>query len=505
MKLNLVLHTSTTALLLANDPNICQAFQSLKTQHHLWLPVCSLPSLQAHPPESAALAALLTEVKLLSSAGVTVDQLDTTALQDSLIGLAAADLPGTTALWCEQPLAVATPLPQGNQAFIMDWTQRQPLTFPFIDLPSQQLDLRPQLERGLFDILKHGNYIMGKEIEQFERQLADFIGVKHALACSNGTDTLLMALMAYGVKPGDAILTTPFTFFATAEVISLLGAVPVFVDIDPRTYNLDPQQLALTIEKTQQTHRLRGIIAVDLFGLPADYDPIMALAQQHGLFVIEDAAQGLAGLYHGRRAGALGHINTTSFFPAKPLGCYGDGGAIFTDDTACYEKLVSIRVHGQHNNDRYENVRIGLNARCDTFQAAILKPKLAVYTTEIAERQRVADTYSQQLQHSVVTPYIPPGLSSVWAQYSIQSPYRTQIQNALKQHNIPTAVYYPKPLHLQTAFADLGYKVGDFPVSEAISQQIFSLPMNPYLTLQQITAICDVIKQAVTAAATNPV
>lgn len=501
MTVNLILHFSTAQQLLADNIPLTTALHAFKAQGHpVWLPISSLPALQARYPQAQAkLTQLLSQVKLLSAAGLTTDQLDITALEDSLTVLTAADLPGITAIWHEDPLQVQTEIPHGNHAFITEFIAQQPPTYPFVDLPRQQLDLRPAIERGLFNVLQHGGYILGKEIELFEQQLANFIGVKYALSCANGTDALLMALMAYDVKPGDAILTTPFTFVATAEVIALLGAIPIFVDIDPRTYNLDPQALEKTITRYQQdpTYRLRGIIAVDLFGLPADYAAIMAIAKTHHLFVIEDAAQGLGGLYHGRRAGALADIGATSFFPAKPLGCYGDGGAIFTDDPACYEKLRSIRVHGQHNNDRYENVRIGLNARCDTFQAAILMPKLAVYAAEIEQRQRVADTYTAALKDSVITPYIPEGLRSVWAQYSIQSPHRNAIQATLKQHGIPTAVYYPKPLHLQTAFAHLGYQAGEFPVSEAVSQRIFSLPMNPYLTHEQLLTISHHIQETV--------
>lgn len=366
----------------------------------------------------------------------------------------------------------------------------------FIDLKAQFERLEKDIRARMDAVLEHGKYILGPEILELEEKLARFAGVKRAITCSSGTDALLMVLMAEGVGPGDAVFTTPFTFIATAEVISLLGATPVFVDIDPETYNIDPGKLGEAVErvKAEGALRPRAVIPVDIFGLPADYDPIMNIAGKSSLFALEDAAQGFGGVYKGRRAGALAHAGATSFFPAKPLGCYGDGGAIFTDDEEFAEKLVSIRVHGQGEH-KYENVRVGLNARFDTLQAAVLLPKLEVFGDELKARQKVAERYTEGLKDVVKTPFIPEGYKSAWAQYSVQSEKRTDIMAALKEEGIPSAVYYQKPLHLQKAFEGLGYKEGDFPVSEEVSRRIFSLPMSPYITDEQVDMVIEVIRK----------
>lgn len=368
----------------------------------------------------------------------------------------------------------------------------------FIDLKKQFEVLGKDIRAAIDGVLAHGQFIMGPEIGRLEEELAGFSGVKQAVACASGTDALLLPLMAWGVGPGDAVFTSPFTFIATAEVISLLGATPVFVDIDRRTYNLDPEQLRAAVERTTKEGRLRPkvIIPVDLFGLPADYEPIMALAKEKDLLVLEDAAQAFGALYHGRRTGGLGHAGATSFFPAKPLGCYGDGGAVLTDDEDLAGLMRSIRVHGQGGH-KYENVRIGLNARLDTLQAAILLAKLAAFPSELEQRQRVAARYNRGLDGPVQTPYVPKGLTSAWAQYSILTDRRDEVQAALKSAGIPTAVYYPLPLHLQGAFADLGYTPGDFPVSEDTARRIFSLPMHPYLEDETIDFIVDKVVEAV--------
>lgn len=375
----------------------------------------------------------------------------------------------------------------------------------FVDLKAQQETIRPQIDAAIKQVLDHGNYIMGPEVAALEKRLADFAGVKHCLGVASGTDALLMALMAYGVGPGDAIFTTPFTFVATGEVISLLGATPVFVDIDPVTFNIDPVLLEKTVANFQQRSRfndqplrLKGIIPVDLFGLPADYDAINAIARKHGMFVLEDAAQGFGGVYKGRRAGSLADVAATSFFPAKPLGCYGDGGAIFTDHDELADKLRSIRIHGK-GTDKYDNVRIGINGRLDTIQAAILLPKLNIFPGELESRQRVAELYTQLLQSvpGVKTPVIPDGYKSAWAQYSILVDNRDVLQQGMSAQKIPTAVYYPKPLHLQTAYADLGHSTGDFPVAENISGKILSLPMHSYLDDKTIKIIVNRLERVV--------
>jgi UDP-2-acetamido-2-deoxy-ribo-hexuluronate aminotransferase len=372
---------------------------------------------------------------------------------------------------------------------------------PFIDLQAQQKRIRPEVERRIQDVLNHGKYIMGPEVAELESRLADYVGVQHCIGVASGTDALLMALMAYGVGPGDAVFTTPFTFIATAEVISLLGATPVFVDIDPQTFNICPKALEQTIERifTEKRGELtpKGIIPVDLFGLPADYDAINALAAGHELFVLEDSAQGLGGVYKGKMACSLAHSAATSFFPAKPLGCYGDGGAIFTSDDDFAEKLRSIRVHGQ-GTDKYDNIRIGLNGRLDTLQAAILLPKLDIFPEEIEKRNAVADSYSRRLSQvpGLRLPVIPKGCRSAWAQYSLLTERREEFQESLKEAGVPTAVYYPKPLHLQTAYAGLGYGEGAFPESEKAAQNIVSLPMHPYLADSEIELVCSAVLRA---------
>lgn len=388
-------------------------------------------------------------------------------------------------------------------------------TTAFIDLSAQQRVIRPALQKNIHTVLRHGKYIMGPEVKELEERLAAFVCVKHCIGCASGTDALLMALMAMDVGPGDAIFTTPFTFIAAAEVISLLGATPVFVDIDPKTFNIDPDKLELAIKalKTDdpsiyplpsdfrpQTSDFspKGIITVDLFGLPCDYDRINAIAKEQGLFVIEDAAQGFGGEYKGKKAGSLASIGCTSFFPAKPLACYGDGGAVFTDDDATADILGSIRVHGKGTH-KYDNARIGLNARLDTLQAAVLNAKFDIFPQEIELRNQVASKYTKLLDpcSTLHAPCVPEGYKCAWAQYSLLSDKKDQIQSALKEKGIPTAAYYPKPLHLQTAFAYLRYKEGDMPASEDCSRQIFSLPMHPYLEDREIERICGIIRREI--------
>jgi UDP-2-acetamido-2-deoxy-ribo-hexuluronate aminotransferase len=367
----------------------------------------------------------------------------------------------------------------------------------FIDLKRQQETIRAEIDQAIAGVLDHGRYIMGPEIQELEAELAQYCGVDFAIGCASGTDALLLPLMAYNVGPGDAVFTPPFTFIATAEVISLLGAEPVFVDIDPKTYNMDPQRLDEAIVRIKNEDRLapKGVIPVDLFGLPADYDAIMRISEKHGLFVLEDAAQGFGGQYKGRRACSFGHVAATSFFPAKPLGCYGDGGAVMTDDDELASLMKSIRVHGQGGN-KYDNVRIGLNARLDTIQAAILKVKLSVFPKELEERQRVADRYTTRLKGKVETPFVPEGCLSSWAQYSVQTENRDDLLDILRQSGVPTAVYYPKPLHLQEAFSSLPYQKGDFPNTEKAAQHIFSLPMHPYLTDAEVDWVCEQVTSA---------
>jgi UDP-2-acetamido-2-deoxy-ribo-hexuluronate aminotransferase len=372
------------------------------------------------------------------------------------------------------------------------------LDISFVDLIQQFRRLEPTLRQRLNDVFTHGQYIMGPEVLELERDLADFVSVSHVIGCASGTDALLIPLMAHDVGPGDAIFTTPFTFVASAEVIALLGATPVFVDIDPRTFNIDPLSLTQAVDRIRDSGELRprGIIPVDLFGIPADYDAIEAIAEKYQLFVLEDAAQSFGAWYKGRRTGSLGDMAATSFFPAKPLGGYGDGGAIFTNDDGLVEKLHSIRVHGQ-SGDRYNNVRVGLNARLDTLQAAVVLAKMTIFEEELDTRQRVASQYRERLQDVVHVPHVPAEIVSSWAQYSILSNYRDAIHSGLASAGIPTAIYYPIPLHLQTVFGYLDHKAGDFPICEEVSCKIISLPMHPYLTEVQIERICDGVITAV--------
>lgn len=440
-------------------------------------------------------------------------------IEDALISIATRSL-GEAAIVVSNDKAFDT-LGQvkvlGAKQFLEAFPEEREHTtnLQFVDLSEQQRQILPDVEYRIATVLRHGKYILGPEVKELEKRLAAFAGVKHCISCSSGTDALLMALMAYGIGPGDAIFTTPFTFIATAEVIALLGAIPVFVDIDPRTFNIDPEKLEQAIQavRTNNTtlHPLpshpstqsplipRGVIPVDLFGLPADYDRIMAVAEKYGLFVLEDAAQSFGAEYKGRRAGSLGHVAATSFFPAKPFGCYGDGGAILTDDDGLAEKLVSIRVHGKRT-DKYDNIRIGINGRLDTLQAAILLSKLEIFPEEIRTRQEVAEGYGNALRAAplLLPPMVPVSMKSVWAQYSVlasSAPQRSYLQEGLRKAGIPTMVYYPKPLHMQTAFASLGHSPAHFPISVDCSERIFSLPMHPYLLKQNLQWIGDVISR----------
>ena len=383
----------------------------------------------------------------------------------------------------------------------------------FIDLAAQQKRIREKIDANIDAVMEHGRYIMGPEIDNLEKTLGEFCGVRHAISCASGTDALLLALMAHNVGPGDAILTSPFTFIATAEVISLLGATPVFVDIDPVTFNIDPQKIepALTALKAGDSSlhplpnvsglKAKGIIAVDLFGLPADYERINAIAKENGLFVIEDAAQSFGAEYFGKKSGSLADVACTSFFPAKPLGGYGDGGMCFADDDNLADVMRSLRIHGKGGH-KYDNVRIGINGRLDTLQAAVLNAKFDIFPEEVVLRQEVAGRYNEMIAQGrsaeivLQTPAVPSGYLSVWAQYSLlakSEDQRSQIQKQLKDAGIPTAVYYPLPLHLQTAFGNLQYRKGDFPVCEDFSKRIFSLPMHPYLQADEQQRIVDVI------------
>jgi len=370
------------------------------------------------------------------------------------------------------------------------------MNIPFIDLKQQYESISSEIDAAIAKTLASSNYIMGPEIFRLEERMADYLGVKFALTCSNGTDALTLSLMALGVGNQEAIITSPFTFFASAESISLVGSTPIFSDIDPDTYNLDPILFDSKIEETLNTtsFNLKGIMPVDLFGIAADFQKINLLAEKHGLFVMEDAAQAFGADYDGKKAGALGDIATTSFYPAKPLGCYVDGGAVFTNDSDLYALLTSLRVHGQATSgDKYDNVPIGMNARMDTIQAAILIEKMKIFDDELSKRNMAAQHYTNHLTGHVKTPFIPENQQSTWAQYTIQVDDREKLKSDLAEKGIPTAIFYATPIHLSTAYQNLGYKKGDFPVAEAASKKVISLPMHPFLTADTIDMICDYI------------
>lgn len=359
-------------------------------------------------------------------------------------------------------------------------------SIPFIDLAAQQEKIRTNLEKAMLKVLDHGHYIMGPEVEELEEALSDFCGAKHVISCSNGTDALAMGLMAYGMGPGDAIFVPSFTFAATAEVVAWCGATPIFIDSLDTTFNMDPKNLEAGIQKAKKEGLSpKGIVPVDLFGLPADYDAILPIAEKNNLWVMCDAAQSFGASYKGKRVGTIGNLTTTSFFPAKPLGCYGDGGAIFTDDAALAEKLRSIRVHGK-GSDKYDNVRIGLNGRLDTLQAAILLEKLKVFPDELQARQETADFYTEHLKGCVQVPHLPAESRSAWAQYTVVLPDpidRNDLMRRLKEEGVPTVVYYVKPLHLQTAYKNFPTATdGGLPVSERLSHRVLSLPMSGYVS-----------------------
>ena len=354
----------------------------------------------------------------------------------------------------------------------------------FIDIVEQRRRLGKRIDDAVAKVLTHCQFINGPEVTQLEADLAAFSGAKHVIACASGTDALLMVLMAKGIGPGDAVICPTFTFCATGEVVALVGATPVFVDVNAETFNIDPASLKDGIAVARkQGLTPKAIIPVDLFGQPADHDVIAAIAEAEGIFVLDDAAQAFGASYKGRRLGGIGLATATSFFPAKPLGCFGDGGAIFTDDAQLAADLRSVRVHGQ-GPDKYDNVRLGLTGRLDTLQAAILIEKLKIFEDEIALRNKVADRYARGLGNVVSVPRVASGCTSVWAQYTVRLPDgvdRDGFAAALKAQGVPTAIYYPKSMHQQTAYRHFPVAAGGLPVSEKLSKDVISLPMHAYL------------------------
>jgi dTDP-4-amino-4,6-dideoxygalactose transaminase len=369
----------------------------------------------------------------------------------------------------------------------------------FIDLGAQRRHLGRRIDEAVLRVIEHGKFIMGPEVAAFERELGAFCGAKHVLSCANGTDALGLALMAKNLKRGQAVLVPSFTFAATAEVVAWFDAVPVFVDVYEDSFNMAPASFEAGIATARRLGlEPAGVITVDLFGLPAAYDEILAIAAAHRLWVVCDAAQSFGAVYKGRNVGTLGDIATTSFFPAKPLGCYGDGGAVFTDDDETAAVLRSLRVHGQ-GSDKYDNVRIGMNARLDTIQAAVLSAKLSIFADEIAARDRVASCYREMLADLVIVPEVSPELTSVWAQYTVRLPAgqdRDRVAAKLKACGIPTAVYYAKPLHRQTAYRDYPTAGNGLPVSDRLAGEVLSLPMHPYLSPRDQDRIADALRRS---------
>ncbi|MEO1093074.1 MAG: DegT/DnrJ/EryC1/StrS family aminotransferase [Pseudomonadota bacterium] len=370
---------------------------------------------------------------------------------------------------------------------------------PFIDLQSQRARIAEAVETAIVEVVRGGRYILGPEVGALEDALATYCGAKHCLTCASGTDALGLLLMAKGLRTGDAVVCPTFTFAATAEVVAWLGATPVFADIDERSFNVDPASVEQALRSAHDAGLTpRGIIAVDLFGQPADHAALQRLAEDHGLWLLDDAAQGFGATLDGRRLGTFGDFTATSFFPAKPLGCYGDGGAVFFDDDELREVLLSLRVHGQ-GRDKYDNVRIGMNGRMDTIQCAVVLEKLKIFDDEIDARDRVAERYAESLADVATVPTVGPGLRSVWAQYTLTlapGTDRDTVQEWLRQQGIPTAVYYGRAMHQQTAYAHFPVAGNGLPVAEDLAKRVLSLPMHPYLDEPTQDRIVDAVRLA---------
>ncbi len=370
------------------------------------------------------------------------------------------------------------------------------MNLPFIDLAAQQARIKEDVDARIAQVLDHGAYILGPEVQDLEMALAQQTGITHAVSCSSGTDALILALLGLGLSPGQGVIVPSFTFAASAEVMPVLGAIPVFAEVDSATFNLDPDGLpaALSAAKSQNIEVV-GIISVGLFGQPADITRISAFAETHGLWLLDDAAQSFGSTWKGQKTGTFGHVTTTSFFPAKPLGCYGDGGAIFTNDDKIAEIAMSCRVHGQGRN-KYENERIGMTARLDTIQAAILLSKLNIFAEELDARQYRAGRYQALLENKVATPLLSPDATSSWAQYVIKlsdGTDRQAVQDHMKEKGVPTAVYYPRPMHTQPPYLRFPVADGGLSVTERLARTVLALPMHPYLTEEQQQQVADAL------------
>ncbi len=370
----------------------------------------------------------------------------------------------------------------------------------FRDLQAQYHKYKEDIDAAIQKVVLSTSFIEGKEVGEIEAQLAEYVGAKNCITCANGTDAMSLVMMAWGVGAGDAVFLPDFTFFSTGEIVALTGATPVFVDVERDSFNIDAKKLEQAIQKVISKGELipRAIIPVDLFGLPANYPAIEAIAGKHSLLVLEDSAQGFGGSIHGRKAGSFGNAATTSFFPSKPLGCYGDGGAVFTNSEALARLIRSLKVHGQ-GDDKYDNIRVGMNSRLDTIQAAVLKIKLKAFLShELEAVNRVGYRYQEQLKNIVKVPAIPEGFTSSFAQYTIllkDKEQRDRLKVKLAEKGIPTMVYYRKPMHIQRAFSDLNYEEEDFSVTNELCNMVLSLPMHPYLTEEEVDEVCKLITE----------
>lgn len=371
-----------------------------------------------------------------------------------------------------------------------------PAPIPFIDLQAQRARISNRIDAAIARVLEHGHFIMGPEVDQVEQKLSEYCGAKHAVTCSNGTSALLLALMARDIGRGDAVFVPSFTFPATVEVVVLLGATPVFIDVLSDTYNMDAASLENGISVAGKMGlKPSCVIPVDLFGQPVDFDSLQAVADAHGLWVLDDAAQSFGATYKGRRLGTCADVTTTSFYPSKPLGCYGDGGAVFTDDDETAQRVAQVRVHGQ-SHDRNENVRIGVTARFDSIQAAVLIEKLAIFDEECTARREIAAHYTENLKDVVATPIVRNDCNPIWAQYTVTSPQRDRIVTTLRGQNIPTALFYPRPAHTQTPYRGVPMVTGGLPVTERLASEVVSLPMHPYLASEVRDRIVGAVRSA---------
>jgi UDP-2-acetamido-2-deoxy-ribo-hexuluronate aminotransferase len=481
-------------------PSSVEVFEYLKTQNNTFISSCSIDNIeflktkdlriekgysanQAKKIVRYAIKDLLQNFKIAKTPSYI--EIDYEDIEDSQI-VASAKAVNAKIITRDEKLLQKYPDITISPLKFLSLSLNTVTSIDFANLKKQYFRYNSELEKSLDDVLNNANFIMGPEVNSLEEELCAFTGAKHSISCSSGTDALLLAMMALNIGSGDEVITTPFTFIATAETIAFLGAKPVFVDIDEKTYNIDPSKIEEVI-----TEKTKAIIPVSLYGQPSDMDEINSIAIKYNLFVIEDAAQSFGATYKGKRSCNLSYIGCTSFFPAKPLGCFGDGGAVFTNDDELAQRLKSLRIHGQ--TKRYHHKYIGMGGRLDALQAAVLRVKLKHYPEDLKKRQEVAKKYTNQLNtqdSTFSTPEIKEDRTSAWAQYSIRVKNRDKLQAKLKESGIPTAVHYPKPLHLQECFAYLGYKEGDFPICEKISKEIMSLPMNPDLSYDEIEYIC---------------